>query len=221
MQRVGPDHLHQHDKDKIGDQIADDLHQQLQNVVDLLDGLGHHFRLSAQHQQRHAHGGAQQDDLQRVARQERTDDIRGEEVQHHAEKTVELRSTAPLPHQMQVEKGDACQNAEGADEIHHGDKVQDHPLADTAEGGHVTDAVDAPCNADEHHGAGDAAQDVEKRIVNRGEEIAEHGKAQRFGQQPHAANAHGRGTEYGHARPSRGLAFCFFSLKTTRLRPRS
>lgn len=98
VQRVGPDHLHQHDKDKIGDQIADDLHQQLQNVVDLLDGLGHHFRLSAQHQQRHAHGGAQQDDLQRVALQERTDDIRGEEVQHHAEKTVELRSTAPPCH---------------------------------------------------------------------------------------------------------------------------
>ena len=122
------------------------------HVVGLLHEGGRHGDLLSQNQQRHADEHRHENDLQRVAFCEGREEVSRHDVQHHV-------------HQLRRVEGLAAPRGYGK-EGHHGrsrddrkydgiqDELGDHPLADAAEGDHISDAADAPCHREEYHGPG-------------------------------------------------------------------
>lgn len=209
-QRAGPDHLDQNDEDKPGEQLADQLHKKLHNVIELLNEPGHLFYLPGQNQQRAADYHRQQNDLQGISCLEGRDDVRGNEIQHHLQQAVQLCSAAGLLGKPQGEKRKSQQTGQNTDQGKQLQEVEQHPFADPTEGGSIADSANSPGHRQENHGTGNGSQHIEECFVERTQKLIQHGCPACFRQQKSGETHNDRGSG-SEGQTQQGVGFFAFS----------
>ena len=145
---------------------------------------------------RRAHGRAEENDLQGVTLLERRDDILGEEVQNEPEQAVQLGNAPSLTRKLQIKERQGQQNRQGAEQIDHADEMEDHPFADPAECGGITDTIDAPGHRQEHQRSRNGAKNIEEGIIYRQQELIQKSGAQRI-RQPQSGTSNQKAHAYG------------------------